>query len=529
MHSVVAAAHQNATNSSAAAHHNATHSFAAAHGNASRGGAHASAHHDVSVHHWTVSDHRRSFSARRRGYVHVSQNYVATYMDEVRVQCEDGSTLEGVPGGPTYYTMQCSSDKTFTSYPGVCMPPRYPVTGKLSDAQAASRTLDGAEVRVLSTDGTELVDTTGSGRGGLYTVKLPVGTWTFEVKKDGYISTKKNVTVGGAIETGGPADMVLSQVLGEGEWRALVEWSKHTEDLDVHVFWNDNSAHVYWGRTSFQDYSSGISVSLDRDAVIGYGPESVTFAGIGSCTATSKCLVRFSIDNYTPFDGSIGDSEVHILLYKGSQLEKEFKVPSTVDVMDYHVFTLDARDGEGQVYDGKKKLPPFFQTGVPTDWSQSFDFPMWSWCKTGNVISGFSASSHQYLHDLDGISSVKVAATESLSCHEVAWDLSRLGWFTCPQGYFLEGLLRTGSRYMHGEGVAQITKASCCRPVEAPEEWGDCSDEPVFTYSGLQECSGGTGHLKAVAGLYRGNYSTELSDLDQMKCCGLPHMDLLDI
>jgi hypothetical protein len=503
---------------------NVTHSLAAA----AQGKA---AHRGASAHgRYASFSHRRSFNDRRRfGYVPVGRGYTATYMDQIRAQCEDGATLDGVVGGATYYTMQCSSDKTFTTFPGVCSPPLYPVGGRLSDAQSRSRTLRGATVRVLSTDGLEVLDSTTAGYGGLYWVDVPLGTWTFEASKDGYIESRRNITVGGYISAGGIADMALSQVLGEGEWRVLVEWQEHTQDLDAHVYWNDNAAHVYWARTSYRDYSSGISVSLDRDDVSGYGPESLTMSGIGSCTETSRCLVRFMIDNYTPRDGSIGDSDVRVLLYRGNRLEQEYAIPRSVDTPNYDVFTLDAREGQGQaVYSGRRKLPPYFQFSSASDWSQTFDFEMWSWVRTGNVISGFRASSFAYLHDIDEALSLRVGGTNWLECQEVEWDLAGLGWVTCPAGHFLEGLYRTGSRYMRGEGVQQIHRASCCRPQEAPQEWGDCTDEDLFRRSGLSECSFRSGHLKAVTGLHRGSLSTRLDDLDKIRCCALPDMGLLE-
>jgi hypothetical protein len=246
----------------------------------------------------------------------------------VRVLCEDGMTLGGVAGGSTFYTMSCMADKLYSATAsGTCATIKYAVGGVVTDAQSSSIRLSGAKVKVTSLDKVTVLATATAGSSGIYWVDLPVGKWTFTVSYEGYITTNRNITILGYTSTGGVADMSLSQVLGEGEWRAVVEWDLKSRDIDSHIYWNNNAAHVYWAKRSVNDHATNIQVVLDRDDTNGVGPETTSFSGIGDCTHYSKCLVKFEIDNYTPYDHDLGLSNVHVKLYRGSSLDSEFEIP----------------------------------------------------------------------------------------------------------------------------------------------------------------------------------------------------------
>jgi hypothetical protein len=314
----------------------------------------------------------------------------------VRVACAEGMTLGGVAGGAAWYTLSCTADKAYSATAsGICQTIRYTVGGLLTDAQSASIRLSGSAVTVRSVSGTTVLATATSGSDGVYWVHLPIGTWTFTVAKDGYITANRNITISGYTSTGGAADMSLSQVLGEGEWRAVVEWAANSRDIDSHTYWNNNAAHVYWARRAVQDHSSGIHIVLDRDDTNGYGPETTSFAGIGTCTVTSQCLVKFEIDNYSDEDGCLGQSAVKVKLYRGNRLDAEYDAPECIGCpprgTHWTVFTLDAREGHESVYAGKKRLPPYLERYGQVDWSQTFDTQMWNMVPVNQLLTGFRA------------------------------------------------------------------------------------------------------------------------------------------
>jgi hypothetical protein len=630
----------------------------------------------------------------------------------------------------------------------------------MTDVQSAAVRLSDATVTVKSTDGvTVLASGTSVNGTGEYWVDLPAGTWLFTAVKEGYITLKRNITINGYTSVGGVADMAMSQVLGEGEWRAVVDWGPHSRDIDSHTLWNNK--FVYYGRPSYFDHASGIHVTLDRDDTGGFGPETTSFSGIGDCTTYSQCLVRFEIDNYTPDDGEIGSSDVRIRLYRGDMLDSEYEIPSCAGrARTWPVFTLDARKDHERAYPGARKLPPYLEGTGQVDWSQTFDHQMWNLAGPGDLLAGFRAqalvagggapedapvythisifdaqvahsnlggqgpdggveelrytnvgssggrnfdlvvtlsdssvgyhrksvngfggggqfgkinfadctradvdfkivdsatgapvtmasmditffdlddwknhknmetitisgydemttdrspwytvtterdgsitiaANHQkvpnpsdpmsltseqmkasaaftfrmrsgfhatlgstcgkntnagrnllfsfdsqltppdpgyqtglpYLHQIQYAKTVRVQGMDRYyDCHEVTFDLTTVGWAECPAGHFLNGLYRLGSRYSEGEGVQQITRGSCCKPVELAAEWGQCHEQPVFREANVMyECEAAmNGRPTAVVGLHRGATHDTLDDLDKMKCCGFAPTELL--
>jgi hypothetical protein len=693
----------------------------------------------------------------------MQQGYEGVYGGPtIRVQCEEGMTLGGIAGGATFYTMSCGPDKAYSATAsGLCSIIRYAVGGLLTDAQSPSIRLEDAEVTIRSQDGRTVFATARSASSGIYWVDLPAGAFTFTAAKEGYITSVRNITIAGYTSTGGAADMALSQVLGEGEWRVVVEWAAHSRDIDSHTYWNNNAAHVYWSRPSVNDHASGIHVTLDRDATNGFGPETTTLAGIGRCNVYSQCLIKFEIDNYSDEDAPLGASGVHVKLYHGASLDSEYTIPECVGALPrgqhWPVFTLDARAGRERAYPGLKRLPPYMQGTGEVDWSQTFDTQMWSMASPGALLTGFRAqalasggriedapvythislfdstvthsnlggqgpdsgaeeltfhrigeaggrtfdlvitktggtyerlntngfsgrfgkinmrgcqradfdfhivdaatgapvtiasfdvtffdfddwrrhrnyetltisgydemithpepwytvttqrdggvtidANHQnvpnpsdpmrlssdqmqasvafsfrnragfhanlgsicgtgrsrggrnlmfsfdsaisppdpgyqtalqYLHQIQYVSTIRVGGLQSehLDCQQVDLDLTSVGWAECPDGRFLDGLYRVGSRYSEGEGVHQINRASCCKAAELPNEWGECHEQDVFRdVNVLYQCTPATnGRPTAMVGLHRGATHETLDDLDKIKCCGFVQIGLL--
>merc|ERR1712032_617978 len=116
----------------------------------------------------------------------------------------------------------------------------------------------------------------------------------------------------------------------------------------------DAKEKVYYVEKEITDSDTGIEAILDRDDVSGYGPETTTFKGIGTCVKKSNCLVKFYVDNYTPDSKDMGESKAKITLYRGSSTVKEYTIPTSAgDARQWPIFTLDASEGAAQqVYDG---------------------------------------------------------------------------------------------------------------------------------------------------------------------------------
>jgi hypothetical protein len=137
----------------------------------------------------------------------------------------------------------------------------------------------------------------------------------------------------------------------------------------------------------------------------------------------------------------------------------------------------------------------------------------------------------QYVHQIQYASTIAVGGLgrNYLDCEQVDFDLTAVGWAVCPEGKFLDGLYRVGSRYSEGEGPQQITRASCCKAVDMPAEYGACSEETIFREANVMyECPRTSDHHKtAIVGIHRGATHDTLDDIDKMRCCAFKEMDLL--
>jgi hypothetical protein len=445
------------------------------------------------------------------------------YNDLVTVNCKSGFFIDGLLGGASSFSVRCQADGSFSQAPGSCSEPRVSVSGEATDAQSGSIKLGGASV-VFEKDGVQTSATADSS--GRFSATIPVGLLKMTVSKDGYIKHSKNLTVAGNIYRGQGADAALSKELPPGAWRVTLDWEQNPRDVDTHVVFGSHfGTEVYYPssrRSLTAPGTGGIRVVLDRDDVDGYGPETTTFdnVAVGGCSGNGKCLIKFQMKKYSG-QGTLGDGHPIVNVYQGSQLVKTYHPdPSAnIDRNKYTVFTLDARDST--LHDGSWTEGPYLQSSRYTaNWWGSLDSQQWSMTATGSFLTGLyrHPNGGNNLYHLEEGRYSYVENTNEMDCQEADWSTSfdQAGWSTCPTGYFVSGLYRTGSMRDGDHGTKFISKAWCCKPKELPSEWGACSDDVIFDSTGLSSCPAG----KAMAGLRR---STDgfLNGLDHAKCCEL--------
>jgi len=321
--------------------------------------------------------------------------------------------------------------------------------------------------------------------------------------------------------------------LPAGGWRVVLSWSAHSRDLDSWTYFDDNlQSRVFYGRTRSAGRRSGVSVTLDWDDVSGFGPETTTFMGVGSCT--TGCLIKFHVDNYTPTDGAIGSSEGLVTLYHGDNVQGEYPIPqSAASARGYTVFTLDA--ATEQVYAGDWGLSPQIYTTFASanSWSRSMDNVGWSRVPLGSVLCAITATGLDNLHQVQTgfYHKVKNVPGGALPIvEEVAWPgiLASGQPALCPDGKWISGLYREGSRSDSESGGHQITMGECAQ-FEGVDHWGDCVDINMFEARGndAAKCPDVNGKTSALVGLYHsGSAGDSLADLHQGKCCAMP-LDLV--
>lgn len=276
------------------------------------------------------------------------------YGESAVIQCDEGFTVGGLRGGTDHYEVSCqATGELSTGRPthGSCLGPKFPVGGEATDATDGAIKLRDVTITFFRMSTNESVASVTTVSRGRYSVDLPRGEYRMVGAKNGYVTTTQNLVVSGEIRVGQGADMALSKVLADGEYRVMLTWDKHSRDLDSYLYFDKRFAKYSWfGGQHKRGFKSGLSVDLDRDDVNSWGPETTTIHNVGECTR--YCLIKFHVDNYTPQDGDLGPSKAIVKVYAGSGVVKQYDIPASVgDQRGTTVFTMDT-SANMKIYDG---------------------------------------------------------------------------------------------------------------------------------------------------------------------------------
>jgi len=461
----------------------------------------------------------------------------AFYRDSYRVKCPDGETVGGVAGGSTFFDKVCQHDGEFSAGApthGDCGPPKFQIVAKVVDAQNGDIRLPGAAVKYTSKADSAVVFSATANDNGVYDLAVEGGEYHIEVSKTGSIAYDKDLAVASNINIGQGGDAALSKELGPGEYRVVLTWNRHAEDLDSWTFFDTgfDKYIAYFKRKNF-GYSSGIEAALDWDDVDGFGPETSTWSNIGHCT--HACLIKFHVDNYTPEDGAIGESGAIITVYRGDGVFKTF----TIDEPGNNnrgktVFTMDASTDPPEVWEGNM-IPGAFLDA----WAMDYDYwdmygTGWNRCPNGHILYGFAASEAYGLYGFDEVQYYQVQNYNDgdVQKQEIDWTglLAAGDDAKCPDGYFIQGLYRTGSAFDAVSGAHQIVKAECVAYSSTPA-WGKCESVDLGEWfdqdwGGYMECPHIDDAASALVGFsYVGPQDSlhpTLTGLKHAHCCVMP-------
>lgn len=215
------------------------------------------------------------------------------------------------------------------------------VKGKVRDALNA-KGIAGADISILSPAG-EPVSKLFHSRpeGDFHIPDLPPGAYKVKVAATGYIETVQDFTIVANEEQ--TVDVLLSTVLAEETFRAVLTWGQAPQDLDAHVKIIDVAtglvkSDVYYDNYTFEDANA--KVSLDIDNVDGFGPETITFAAF----VPGKYKLQFVVNNYNGVKGAKGNIKVQ--LFKGRAMLATYTLPANnpglTGYWNWSAFEIDA-------------------------------------------------------------------------------------------------------------------------------------------------------------------------------------------
>ncbi|MGN0394945.1 MAG: carboxypeptidase regulatory-like domain-containing protein, partial [Coprococcus sp.] len=180
----------------------------------------------------------------------------------------------------------------------------------------------------------DIITTTMTDSSGAYSLTLPLGNYTVNATKNGYISATFNIIIqnGTTNQQNGTMTPIVS---GDG-YRIVLTWGENPRDLDSHVegtLSDGANFHVYYNHKS--QYDGNIEVcNLDVDDVTSYGPETITL------NPTTDDAYYYYIYRYAG-SGTVASSAAQIKVYQGETLLRKFNVPTDLGDSDYwNVFAI---------------------------------------------------------------------------------------------------------------------------------------------------------------------------------------------
>lgn len=444
--------------------------------------------------------------------------------DPVIAVCDKGRFVGGVAGGERSFSIRCGVDGTFLGITTQCLAPAFTVRGEVTDSESASIKL--REAKIVYASGGRTVATAFSDHRGVYVVQAEAGTYEVTASHTGYIDLIKTVEVTSSIQVGQGADLAVTKVMPPGTWKAVVSWGPHSRDIDSHTFFGDSfNEHIYWPSSKrgpkTASGSNGVTVKLDRDDVDGWGPETTTFSGVGDCKQKGRCLILFRLKNYTPQDGDMGDSAIHVKVYTGATEGTDWPVPKTSgSKIWWPLFTIDARTKK--IYAGARRQGPYVTNQVSLNWYASTG-NTWSKTPDRTLLAGMRRSSEGGLDQVTRALSVDIRSTTKIECTQTEVSSHEAGWKECPAGTYLNGFLRLNN---HLGGL------ECCKIQELPESYGDCTDIPIQT-TGWTQCNAEDdwGYMTSpdtASAMVAFEVADQTGAMTKARCCQMPDMGLLE-
>ena len=201
--------------------------------------------------------------------------------------------------------------------------------GNLKDAETYTDVYGTTEIKVRegndNTNGEVIAQTTTDNN--IFSVRLPIGDYTFDINSSGYIRDFYNVHVAG--EQTNERDIILSKAVATGKMRVVLTWGSVPRDLDGHLEGTSSdgkNVHVFYGR------KRDTAANLDVDHIMGNGCETITINDING-------TYNYFVNRYS-FDGSIATSGAVVKVYTADGKVTTITPPVNVSPTLWNVFSL---------------------------------------------------------------------------------------------------------------------------------------------------------------------------------------------
>lgn len=159
------------------------------------------------------------------------------------------------------------------------------------------------------------------------------GKYMVSFRREGYVATDFPIEImAGTIFFN---RVSISPIMDIKFFRVVVDWDKQPQDLDAH-FVKQGSYHISYRNMRILADGTGM---LDRDAMSGYGPETITVKEV-----STKSVYEYSVQDYSNRNNAeskaLSNSKATVKVYGDGKLLKVLSIPQNVSGTVWKVFSL---------------------------------------------------------------------------------------------------------------------------------------------------------------------------------------------
>jgi hypothetical protein len=162
---------------------------------------------------------------------------------------------------------------------------------------------------------------------------LKNGENVFIFQKEGYVTTRDtfNVILGTIFFN----KYSIPQIMQIDHIKIILDWGASPADLDAHLV-KDNGYHISYRNTVT---SSDNTAWLDRDAMYGYGPETITITQLDN-NATYHCYIHNYTDRNTVNNLRLSNSKAVVRIYINNRFHISYPIETGNAGTTWHVFDI---------------------------------------------------------------------------------------------------------------------------------------------------------------------------------------------
>jgi hypothetical protein len=163
------------------------------------------------------------------------------------------------------------------------------------------------------------------------------GEYAFIFQKDGYVTTKDVFFIYmGSIFSN---KYSIPKIMQIDNIKIIVDWGRSPADLDAHLV-KENEYHISYRNARI---SSDNATWLDRDAMNGYGPETITITQLDR-----NAVYRYFVHNYSNRnsvnDTRLSQSNTTVRIFINNRFYRSYQIETGRIGTTWHVFEI--RNGE---------------------------------------------------------------------------------------------------------------------------------------------------------------------------------------